>query len=237
VTAPRDGHAPDGLLRVRPREGHRIWAATYDEEPNPLILLEARTLPAMLGDLAGKTFLDAGCGTGRWAAAAAAGGARVAAVDLSREMLAIAAMKAGLQGRLVLSDVGRMPFKAGWADVTVCSLCLGYLERPAEAVGEMRRLARPGSRMILSDLHPLAAAAGWQRAFRRGRQVVRIESCPHPVDEVLRLGRDAGWELEEIREPRFGAPERELFRAAGKKDAFEPLASIPALLITGWRRP
>ena len=43
-----------------------LWAETYDEENNPLLMLEERTLEPFLPSLVGAHVLDAGCGTGRW---------------------------------------------------------------------------------------------------------------------------------------------------------------------------
>jgi len=56
------------------REGYDRWSEIYDEEDNPLIVLEERYLPDLLGDVRGLDLVDLGCGTGRHAVRIAAAG-------------------------------------------------------------------------------------------------------------------------------------------------------------------
>src|SRR2546427_13077975 len=61
------------------REGYDRWAMIYDDEDNPLIMLEERHLPGLLGDVHGLDVVDLGCGTGRHSVRLIAAGARVTA--------------------------------------------------------------------------------------------------------------------------------------------------------------
>ncbi len=45
---------------------HRLWAATYDEAPNPLLALEGRLLKPLLPRTRGLLVVDVACGSGRW---------------------------------------------------------------------------------------------------------------------------------------------------------------------------
>ena len=47
------------------RSGYDRWAVIYDREANPLIALEEPVVREALGDVAGLSVLDLGCGTGR----------------------------------------------------------------------------------------------------------------------------------------------------------------------------
>ena len=49
------------------RRGYDRWASIYDREANPLIGLEQPVVREALGDVAGLSLLDLGCGTGRHA--------------------------------------------------------------------------------------------------------------------------------------------------------------------------
>ncbi len=94
------------------REGYDRWSEIYDDEANPLIVLEERYLPDLLGDVGGLELVDLGCGTGRHAVRLAAAGARVTAVDFSERMVAKAQSKPGWENvQFVSHDLTqRLPF-------------------------------------------------------------------------------------------------------------------------------
>src|SRR5687768_3463845 len=71
-------------------EGYAAWAERYDEEDNPLALIEGPALVAACGDVFGLRVLDVGCGTGRHTLPIAEMGANVVGLDFSPEMLAVA---------------------------------------------------------------------------------------------------------------------------------------------------
>lgn len=223
-------------MRVSPLEAHRIWAETYDADLNPVLALEFRTLRDMLPDLRGRLFFDAGCGTGRWLAEARSRGAKVAGADACREMLLKAASKPGLAGTLLEADLCRLPLPAACADVVLCAFCLSYVGSLREAVSELARVVKPQGIVITTDLHPMARARGWTRSFRSGPDVFEIDDCPYTTGDLLEAARAAGLEPQEMMEPCFDEPEREIFRRAGKEHLFEDARRTPAVLISRWRR-
>ena len=214
-------------------EGYRLWSADYDEGPNPLLALEMRILSERLGALDGLRVLDAGSGTGRWMAEVASRGARVFGIDTCREMVLKAARKPGLGGRSALADIRRIPLLNDVFDLSLSSFTVGYLPSPEPAFRELARVAR---RVIVSDLHPKAARAGWTRSFRVGNRSYEFVHYEHSIEELDGYARSAGLVPEWCIEAAFGEPEREIFRHAGKDDAFEKTRDIPAVLINSWRR-
>src|SRR5687767_5928403 len=80
-------------VKVSTADGYDKWAESYDSYPNGLIKIEEPIVRRLLGDVAGKRVLDAGCGTGRHTAWLAQQGARVTGVDPSSAMLAHARTK------------------------------------------------------------------------------------------------------------------------------------------------
>ncbi len=214
-------------------EGHRIWARDYDEAPNPLLALEMRLVSPRLDALCGLRVLDAGSGTGRWMEWLAGRGAQVFGIDGCLEMVQRAAQKPGLAGRAALGDLRRIPIASDAADLALCSFTIGYLSPPGPVFKELARVAR---RVMVADLHPDAARAGWTRSFRSGDRVYDLIHHGHSVadldDSASRAGLTREWRVE----GGFGEPEREVFRRAGREHVFESACRIPAVLATLWRR-
>jgi SAM-dependent methyltransferase len=221
-------------VRVSAIEGHRIWASSYDAGPNPLLALETRLVLDRLPPLLGNRFLDIACGTGRWMALARQGGARVVGMDFCPEMLFEASRKPGLARCLGLADSCRLPVADNAADLTLCSFALGYLGSPHQAINEMARVTRTGARIVVTDLHPRALAAGWTRSFRSDGEVYEIDHHPHSDDLWEAAAESAGLTLDWRFDACFGEPEREIFRQAGKGSSFPEVSRIPALLAMCW---
>jgi ubiquinone/menaquinone biosynthesis C-methylase UbiE len=224
-------------LRVASLEGHRIWSQTYDDSPNPMLALEARILAKRLVDLTGKRFLDVGCGSGRWLVEAQARGAAIVGLDACPEMLAVARAKLGTGVPFIQADIRRLPVRCCCADVVLCAFSLAYAPPLEEVIEELRRAARPGGSVIITDVHPSGLRSGWTRSFRNGSEVYEIEHQPYTIEELAAAGRSAGLDLQELLEPRFDEPEREIFRRAGREDFFGQASAIPAVVVARWRRP
>ena len=223
-------------MRVAALEGHRIWSATYDDAPNPLLSLEARVLSGSLVPWEGRRCVDVGCGTGRWMAYAKARGARVTGVDLCFEMVLRAARKPGLAGHLALGSAEFLPFGSGMADLVLCSFALGYVPDAPAAIREMARICDRGGRIVVSELHPDAARAGWKRAFRAGDAAYEIEHFPHPTAALLEAASAAALRLDSTAAVRFGEPERAIFARGGKEHVFDEAVRVPAIWIGIWMK-
>jgi ubiquinone/menaquinone biosynthesis C-methylase UbiE len=217
-------------------EGHRHWAPIYDAGPNPLLALETRLVLERLNPLPASRFVDVACGTGRWMLLAQQCGSRVLGVDLCPEMLLQAKRKPGLVDCLGLADACRLPLVDGTTDLTLCSFALGYIPSPHQAIAEMARISRKGGRVVVTDLHPRALAAGWTRSFRANEQIYEIDHHHHPIAAWEAAAEAAGLALDWRLEATFGEPEREIFRQAGKDLLFEELTRIPALLAMSWTK-
>jgi ubiquinone/menaquinone biosynthesis C-methylase UbiE len=212
------------MMLMSVREGYRLWAPTYDSSANPLMSLEARHLAAWLENVRGKRVIDVACGTGRWIEWTGGMG-----IDLSPEMLSVARSKA--KGRMAQGDALRLPFASGIADVVLCTLSLGYLSPVRRAMEEMRRVARPGGAVIVTDLHPEALRRGWTQSFRSGGTAYDIENHPYGLDD---LAID-GLALEEARDLFFGEPEAAIYERAGKAALFNEVWGTPAVWMLRWR--
>lgn len=213
-------------------EGHRVWAESYDSTPNPVLALERRVLPGLLGEVEGRRAVDIACGTGHWTAYLARHGAHAWGTDFCAEMLKHA--PAALAGRLVQGNAEELPFADGFADLVICGFGLGYFAGAGRALREMARVARRGASVIVSDVHPEAIARGWTRSFRAGGGRYEMEHVPLRLEEIHRAAAAAGLALEAEHHLRFGEPERPIFEDAGKQDRFAECTEVPAVWIGKW---
>jgi ubiquinone/menaquinone biosynthesis C-methylase UbiE len=153
---------------VDTREGYDRWAASYDDEGNPLLALEEPEVDKALGDVAGLDVLDAGTGTGRHALHLAARGARVVAVDFSDQMLAKARAKRGADlVRFENHDLTRpLPYLDASFDRVLSALVLEHVPDVAGFLRELGRVTRPEGSIVVTAMHPAMFLRGVSARFR-----------------------------------------------------------------------
>ncbi len=230
--------APISTRCVSVAEGYELWAATYDQDPNPLLVLEERALEPWLPDLKGKYVLDVACGTGRWLERLLSRGARSGAgADFSSAMLAVASSKASLRGRLARADCLALPFQSGFADLLLCSFALGHINDLVAIAREFARVTRPSADVFITDLHPEGYAKGWRTAFRHRSGSVEISASAHPIQEVREAFASRGFQLARLIEPRLDEAERSIFEQRGKVHLLDHVRDIPAVFTCHFRAP
>ncbi|MEV6877375.1 methyltransferase domain-containing protein [Amycolatopsis sp. NPDC051128] len=163
--------------------------------------LRARSY-ALLGDLAGRTVVDAGCGGGRAVAELAGRGARAVGVDFDPEMIAVARER-WPDGEFHVGDAGELPLGTGSVSGYRADKVLHTLDDPARAVAEAHRVLAPGGRAVLlgqdwdtfvidSDepettrrlVHAKADSLPSPRVARRYRNLLLDAGFTDPVVEV-----------------------------------------------------
>jgi malonyl-CoA O-methyltransferase len=180
--------------------GYNRWAEFYDAEDNPLMRLEERCLPPLLGDLNGLDVVDVGCGTGRNALRWATAGARVTAIDFSEGMLERARSKSGAETiRFVQHDLSNpLPFPDASFDRVLSCLVLEHIADLDGFFGELRRVCRPSGFVLLSAMHPAMFLRGVQARFIDPSSGRRIGPASHvqQVSDYLMAAVRAGLNLQ-----------------------------------------
>ena len=134
------------------------FARAYAAENDSSLFNAYYAQPEMLrlaGDVSGRRILDAGCGSGPLSAALRDRGAVVSGFDASAAMVDLARERLGEDADLQVADLGEpLAYPDDAFDDVVACLVLHYLEDWAGPLAELRRVLKPGGRLILSVIHP-----------------------------------------------------------------------------------
>ena len=137
----------------------------------------------MLGSRPGQTVVDAGCGPGNAFAALGRAGVRIIGFDRSAGMVREARQHAtgqGLDAVVFRADAQAIPLADGSCDRVLASHMLFHVPDITRALREMRRVLRPGGRIVattnaadhaarLHDMHAAAARElGYEPAAHAG---------------------------------------------------------------------
>lgn len=162
----------------------------YDLATVPLELLLFRPLRSHLLRSAGGRVLEVAVGTGlnrsRYPT-----GVDIAAVDLSLGMLSHARQRG--VAKAALMDAERLAFADGTFDTVVSTLGTCTFPDPVQALREMRRVCRPGGRILLMEhgRSDWPAIARWQD--RRAPKHAALLGCwwnREPLENVRKAGLD-----------------------------------------------
>ena len=146
--------------------------------------------------------LDVGCGTGLMAARLAAGGRRVVGLDIAAAMLAPQRRRAP-RARFVLGDAEALPLRAGTFDAVVNLISVHHYPDPARAVGEFRRVLRPGGRLVLVAFDRASPYIRLAQRTNRWASRVAGTSWQTTPAEVLALVQGAGFTTVRVEPVRY----------------------------------
>ena len=192
------------------------FANAYSAENESSLFNAYYERPAMLrltGDVSGRRILDAGCGSGPLSAALRAKGALVTGFDVSAAMVDLARQRLGDDADLHVADLGApLPFADTEFDDVVASLVLHYLEDWAGPLAELRRVLKPGGRLIVSVNHPAAYAIVYPQAdyfaltrysedYTMDGQTVWLTFWHRPLHAMADAFAAAGFRIATISEP------------------------------------
>jgi SAM-dependent methyltransferase len=167
---------------VATRHDYSQQAGRYDSTraASPSVLGPLR---AALDGAPGPRLIDVGGGTGNYADALRAAGMAPTVADLSDEMLRVARSK---DLPVVRADAEALPFETGAADAVILVSMLHHVPAWADALGEARRLLRPGGRLVLLAFGREHLEVHWVTGYFPATTATFIEAH-QPLADLLAL--------------------------------------------------
>ena len=201
----------------------QVAAQAYHEYMVPAMFTPwAEVLLAHANLQAGEAVLDVACGTGavtRQAARQVGASGQVIALDLNPAMLEVARSVPVAQGAAVTWVQGSaqsLPFPDGTFDVVLCQHGLPFFPDRPGALAEMRRVLKPGGRLMITVWQSLEHNSMFQALNAAALRLVGLPvySAPFVLGEpglLESLLTEAGFGRvdvsEETREIRFATPD------------------------------
>ena len=190
-----------------------IGAALYYEEKFVPTLFRPWVAPVIdaAGVGPGDRVLDVACGTGvvtRALAAVVGERPKAVGLDIAAGMLTVAS-RIDSTPEWRLGDAETLPFPEQSFDRVTCQFGLMFFADPVRAIGEMRRVLRPGGRLALSVWNSLEANRGFADkveilqavAGQAAADALRAPFCLGEADELADIARRAGlgeFELQDL---------------------------------------
>jgi ubiquinone/menaquinone biosynthesis C-methylase UbiE len=149
----------DGLIRWRPMS-HEDYVLPSSEGESLRLEQQARLyggldfLKPFLREHPHKV-LEVGCGTGIFTrhVADALGSSEVTGLDMDASRLAFAREHNGAPNvRYEQGDLLALPFDSNGFDLVFCRFVLVHVQDPTQALSEMKRVTRPGGRVVAYDM-------------------------------------------------------------------------------------
>ena len=135
------------------RAAYRRWAGVYDAVFGDMLLGARRRAVALVNALPGREVLEVGVGTGL-ALPYYAADQRVTGIDLSADMLALAAKRVAALGltnvkALREMDAEATSFPDASFDIAAAMFVASVVPHPRALLLEMRRVVRPGGSILV----------------------------------------------------------------------------------------
>lgn len=184
-----EGQVPDSTLDTTAAEA-------YDSVLVPVVLQSWAEQMIREADVQeGMRTLDIACGTGvvaRCAARACGPSGYTSGIDIDPAMIEVARAAARRQGLEIdyrCTSADQLPFEAGSFDTVFCQQGLQYFPDKSQALGEVRRVLRPGARFVAVVWTDMETCAGnWAMITALERRGIDAKDMRKPFSLSDRAG-------------------------------------------------
>lgn len=171
--------------------------------------LEKEVVFSLIEIKQGDAVLDAGCGTGNYTIELAKRGATIVGIDSSEEMLAWAGLKAKgerLKASFQVADAMNLPFPDSSFDAVISNGLLCFLKEPEKALIEMRRVLKPGGRLVVGVLNRWSPWAFFRRIKGLFKDTIYNQAHFISPPELEGLLKRAGFDVKDVKTCLFFFP-------------------------------
>lgn len=190
------------------------YSAHIDHKPHNAYYDRPSTLN-LVGDVSGKSVLDAACGPGKYAEILIAADALVTGFDISPKMIAHAKSRNPDSGTFFIQDLSK-PFSTlvnESFDTVLCALAMHYVENWDKTIKEFFRVLKPDGQLIISIEHPF-----FEYTYHKSEKYfdvehvkctwngfgkpIEINSFRRPLQECLTPLMENGFLIDKLIEPK-----------------------------------
>ena len=185
-----------------PELAYNIWAASYDAQPDNLMLaLDKEVFDGLLNtiELKDKILVDIGCGTGRhWQNLYNGGLQKIIGFDVSEKMLE------QLQQKFPQAETHRLltnklpGIQDSSCDIVISTLAIAHIKDVKDALTEWCRILKSGGNILITDNHPTALANGADRTFKHNDKKIAIVNYVHSIEKIKNIAATLHLKVEKI---------------------------------------
>lgn len=203
----------DGERTARQYDAMAAEYAAHNAESTYNAFYERPTTITLLGDVAGRSVLEVGCGAGPLTEYLVEHGAVVTALDVSSEMVRLAKARVGNRAKFLVANIEEpLSFASGSSfELIVASLVLHYIKDWESVLREFHRLLRPGGAVVFSTHHP---TVDWEfspddyfatklvtEVWTKGSRDFEVTFWRRPLTAMTKAIASAGFVIEQLVEP------------------------------------
>ncbi len=170
------------------------WATMYDSQQNKTRDLERKALRKTIGGIKFSSCLEIGCGMGKNTAYLSNKTRNILAIDISRQMLAVALRKK-YKGpvEFIQADVSKTwPEKEKKFDLVVFSLVLEHFKNISKIIRQAAAHLERGGYIYIGELHPYKQYKGSKARFETGNGMKVLDCYTHNISDFTNAANENG---------------------------------------------
>jgi ubiquinone/menaquinone biosynthesis C-methylase UbiE len=218
---------------TNPEDAYNLWAASYDSQPDNLMLaLDEHLFSNLIQgiSLKEKMIADIGCGTGRhWRKLMSREPKKLIGFDVSDSMLAMLKNKFPHADTKKLNNNFLIGLENESIDIIISTLTIAHIENAEEAFNEWGRVLKPNGEIIITDYHPAALSKGGNRTFKYNDETVAVKNNIYPVSEIKKIFEQLGMQVLRIIEKKIDESVKHYYEKHNALHLYQQFQGIPII--------